>query len=188
MPKYILHGGSEGQPSPMNDAFYELLAQEVPDGGQFLIAYFAWEPADWLKLFERENKRILDIAKVTGKHIRVICANLENFEEQVKASDVIYFFGGNSPKQMENSKQFKHLLKLNKVFAGSSSGAYLMGCKFRTTRTTDILEGTAVLPFNIMAHCDNPKYSSLKESLIALSTPQCPLISLREGEFITIEY
>ena len=189
MPKYILHGGKEEQPSPMNDAFFDALVSEVPENGQLLINYFARDKQERPALFAREKARVLKIAEVQNKNIRVVCGDLNNFEQQVNESDVIYFVGGNSKKQMENSKQFKHLLSKNKVYAGSSSGSYLMGHAFCSDSFPEKLnEGCGVVPFNILAHCNDPDYAEFTQDLLAKSHSTRPLLSIREGEFVTLEY
>ena len=73
MPKYILHGGAEEQPSPMNDAFFDILVSEVPEGGQLLISYFAWDAEQWPTLFAREEKTPFEYCeKAREEHSRCL--------------------------------------------------------------------------------------------------------------------
>ena len=186
MPTFILHGGKEEIPSPMNDGFYAELAKATPHNGVCLLAYFASDNVTWAKKFERDSARIYQNA--SNKDITCKCASVKNFRDEVKNADVIYFSGGNSQRQMQVSKQFANVFKEDKVFAGSSSGAYLMRQKFYTARVNGFLEGCGVLPFHILAHADNETHTHFEGYLKPLAAKETPLLKLREGEFITLEY
>lgn len=188
MPTFILHGGEEEMPSPMNDDFYGELARKTPQKGICLFSYFASEESSWQKKFERDSKRVQSYANGIGKEILCRCASLANFEAEVSEADVIYFSGGNSAKQMDISKKYKNVFLKEKVFAGSSSGAYLMGNKFYTARVNGILEGCGVVPFHILAHANNETHAHFEKFLKPYSTKETPLLKLDEGEFITLEY
>ncbi|MFZ2587647.1 MAG: Type 1 glutamine amidotransferase-like domain-containing protein [Alphaproteobacteria bacterium] len=186
MPKYILHGGMTRFDTPSNKDFFKLMADEIPLNGTWLGIYFAREPEDVQKIFERDIKQ-LNEAKGDRNDINLVCAEKENLLKQMKQADVIFISGGNTVQLFEAMNQhpdMKEHLKLNKTYAGSSAGAQIL-CREYVEMNESSGEGFGIIPFSIVVHHRSP----IEEYKIIQSTKniQKPILKIHETQFVVIE-
>lgn len=192
MTKYILVGGNDLQ----SDNYGTQLAQEIYKSVEarpvrILSCLFATPPEfqpiaakTWRPWFERHF----------GKDIVWSYALPERFEEQVRATDVLYLHGGDNNLLLEtlgNYLWFPAALG-DRIVVGSSAGANYLSKHFWTRRKQQISQGSGILPLSVMVHYgaddpDAPKtdWEWAEERLGSLSDGM--LVKIREGHFWIVE-
>lgn len=153
MIKFILHGGfSFGKTDEDNGAFYSEILKDVLDGVKILQVMFAKDDDRIASAIVKINKEFENVKGT--KAISITVATKEDFINQIKDSDVIYFHGGVSLKLLEALKQYPELesaLK-GKIVAGESAGANVW-CKYFYSRKSDrVSEGLGFLPIKLIPH------------------------------------
>jgi peptidase E len=153
--KFILHGGfASGNTDEDNHAFYEEILKDVPSGSKILLVPFA-KDEDGGRIAHslvKVSKEFDDVKR--GRDIPIYVANREDFIDQIKGSDVIYFHGGVSLKLLEALRQYPELeLAIQgKIVAGESAGANVW-CKYFYSRKSDtVSEGLSILPIKLIPH------------------------------------
>lgn len=190
MTKYIIVGGYVHKASDGGKAFCEELVKGIDEKPiKILECMFARNLEDWESSLEKDreffNKFISDF--------ELELADLENFTEQVKNSDVIYLRGGHTRKIMELlTKNLDWVKELDgKVLAGTSAGADAIAKYYVVLSTKRVGEGLGLLPVKFIPHWDSD-YSdeeaqniNWQEELDKLKVykEELPIYTLREGEF-----
>ncbi len=150
---FILYGGFNPQePNPRNFEFSQELLKEAPENAKVLIVPFAKETDRIAPTRERVSAE-LNNAKLQ-QNIIIEGATEENFLEQVKSADVIYFQGGSSSKLLSVLKKYPNLKDSlqGKIVGGDSGGGNVL-CKFFYSPKTDTVnEGLGILPVKMIPH------------------------------------
>lgn len=174
--KFILNGGTV-KDTPNNPEFYREILKDAPQNAKVLIVPFAKETERIAITTERERNE-LDKHKWQEK-LNFVIANEENFIEQVKSSDVIYFQGGTSLKLLETLKKFpqlKNILK-GKTVAGESAGANVLCKFFFSPRSNSISEGLDLLPVKLIPH-----YKDEYKNTFTNISPEVDTLLLKEHQ------
>ena len=114
-------------------------------------------------------------------------ATFDNFLEQIKNSDLIFFYGGSTATLMKNVSRYKNLQEAlrGKIVIGSSAGANFLSQYYLSH--SGIAEGLKILPFNIVVHYNSENESESRTQAdvdkLLRQFPNTPTLLLREGEF-----
>jgi peptidase E len=151
--KFILHGGftPKNTNEDLSD-FYREMLKDAPESGKVLIVPFAKDAERVVPASERVKGELNDSKE--QKNLTIEVANEENFVEQMKSADVIYFQGGKTLRLLEVLKKFPNLESLlqGKVVAGDSAGANVFGKLFYSPSANGVFEGLGILPLKIIPH------------------------------------
>jgi len=193
MTTYILHGGATSENTPGNAEFFRQFTESVTHKHvNILMCYWASTKDTWEEKYKEDKK---SISLYSRKHFNLqVATDPDDVKEKITTSHVVYVRGGKLQLEPYFNKltQFKKMLT-NKVYLGSSMGAYLVTTNYMVSpRVTDILEvknGLGLLPFSIVCHW-NIKNMKRKQRVRMLKThaPQLPILTLKESEFVTITY
>lgn len=191
MTTYILHGGNTSKDSPGNDAFFRQFTDSVTQKQvNILICYWASTKDTWEEKYQEDKK---SLGLQSRKHFNTqIATDPDDFKQKIATSQVVYFRGGTLHPQPYFSKltQLKEILD-GKVYIGCSMGAYLVATNHMvSSRISDVLEvkeGLGLLPLSIVCHWDI-KNMKRKQRLNMLKehSPNLPILTINEGEFVTI--
>lgn len=188
MTKFILHGGgseawSEAERLKNFQSVARLLTSNLQSPIKVLLVYFARSSEFW------DEKLIEDKAnfskEVTGVDCILEVADTDPvvLEEQIKRSDIIFVRGGNTKRLIEAIQclpNFSQLLR-DKIYFGSSAGAYIIARHYYSNDRHQIEEGLNILPIKCFAHWDESQQKSLDE--LTKYGEELPVILLREGEY-----
>jgi peptidase E len=155
MTKFILHGGFTRKENELNRSFYEEFVSDIPDGGTILLVYFASRYDDTTEVFQSQSKKFLEQAK--GKKFTFVHATKQDFLDQMKQSDAIYFHGGSTNKLLDVLRSYPDLTQFieGKTVAGSSAGAYALA-KFGASHSEDVMrEGFGLVPLRVVCHYES---------------------------------
>lgn len=188
MTKFILHGGFTRHDNELNRSFYREFVKDISESGNILLVYFAGNDEDIGGKTEVDQKMILEAAPAKRLHIEI--ANAEDFIEQVKRADAIYFRGGSTEKLMsalQRYPDFKHLLK-NKTVAGSSAGAYMLSTYNYSNKRKRMREGLGLVPARVNCHFESKTDEGGGDPIGAFKGfhEELPLIILRDYEWKVI--
>lgn len=183
MTKFILHGGGEAEGGEEHNDFFREIIENLPMKANVLLVYFA-VPDDqinekhkvYVDFFVRNNH--------DGKEIDLKIASKENFIEELRACDAVYFRGGDTDmllEQIEKYPNFKAELLKKKIVAGSSAGVYFLANYGLSSRRNIIYEGLGILP--IKCNCHYVRGKDIRK----LDLLKGELLLLEEGEYKIIE-
>lgn len=182
MTTYILHGGETSLEVPTNTAFWSLMASRIPEGGTWLGCYFARFNEPSLEKFQRDSAKI----QTSAPHpVTCLMATPEEFANQIKSADVIYFAGGSTLgllSSLSDWPQMKTWLSQTKVVAGSSAGMNILGRRF-VTKKGECGEGYGLVPYNLLVHHHASAYAEVHK---ANPLPP-PVLALHETQFCVLE-
>ena len=158
MTKYILHGGYTSVDNEWNKSFYKELSKDLPEGGPFLLVYFASEDENVQKNFKQDRERIF--ASTSVKDLNIELAIKEDFSEKLKKASGVYLRGGDTSKlyaTLTNFPEFKESLE-GKTVAGSSAGAYVLSTYFFSNSRGKVFEGFGCVPVRTICHFESDRH------------------------------
>ena len=180
MTKFILHGGGEGQGGKEHDAFFKEIIDSLPiDGGKILCVYFA-VPDELVQEKHKVYVKYFKKNNLEKKEIKLKIASKENFIEEIKWTDAVYFRGGDTNMLLEQVKrypEFKEELLKKELVAGSSAGVYFLSNYAHSAHRDVIYKGLGILDIKSNCHYTEDKDLSKLDELPG------KLVLLREGEF-----
>lgn len=151
----FLHGGDARLPSRKNDRFFKDLLDRVPENGTVLLVNFASDPS---KKSRHTQEDISQFEKAKGdKHFKIIKASENDFYEQIKLADLVYFSGGETSrllKILSNLPKTKQYLA-EKTIAGESAGAKSLCLYAISSSGGGIIKGLGLAPFTIICHYED---------------------------------
>jgi len=151
--KFILHGGftPKNKNEDLSD-FYKEMLKDAPENAKVLIVPFAKDMERVVPASERVREELNE--NKWQKKLNIEVANEEDFIQQIKSSDVIYFQGGTTLKLLVVLKKFTNLeiLLHGKIIAGDSAGANVFGKLFFSPSANGVFEGLGILPIKIIPH------------------------------------
>jgi peptidase E len=191
MNRYILHGGITSRDCESNRQFFNLMARDIPTGGIWLGIYFA--RADLNKereIFERDVAQFKKF--VPERHdINFIMADKQTWHNDIINASSVFIAGGDTQKLQNTLMEipnYRELFMLNKTYAGSSAGMYVLGRDSLDTLKDGgelvCLESMNILPYGMVAHYGAPEYYISQANL---ATRKRPLLMLAETQFVVIE-
>lgn len=166
MTKYILHGGFTKEDNEWNKTFFEEFVKDVPSGGRILLVYFASKTEEQLQASSKEHTQLLK-ERFPDKNLNITVATEENFLEEFKQSNAVFFNGGSTNKLVEILKNYPDLKPFveGKTIAGSSAGAYMLATLGTSHSEGVVREGLGFIPVKVVCHFESTK---LPPSLIAI--------------------
>ncbi|MBI4974057.1 Type 1 glutamine amidotransferase-like domain-containing protein [Candidatus Roizmanbacteria bacterium] len=188
MTTYILHGGRTKIDSASNKLFFKQFTDTVQKNHvKILLCYWARDRKKWNELFEADKAKILQEA--TKKVDINIISAFENLPSQLKEADVIYFSGGEEEflRQYMSNLQFLKGALENKVFIGSSMGAFLASKHYVLSLSSQnentVYGGLGLAPYNILCHWNVETNKERKIAMLKEKDPQTPLLLIEEEKF-----
>ncbi len=189
MTKYILVGGYPNKTDDGGKALFSALVEGKTEPVKFLECLFSRDKDSWEKSFS-DDKDYLD--NNIDKKIDIRYATEENFMEELKWADTVYFRGGETELLMERLSKQKGWEKLldGKTIGGSSAGAYMLSKYYYDIVSLDIKNGLGITNTKVIVHVGSPEYKvewdkALKE--LKDYKENLPTYSLAEGEFKIID-
>lgn len=189
MTKYILVGGYPHKTKDGGKNFFKSLFENHVEPVKFLECLFARPKENWEEAFLQDKNKLDDLN--LGTEVEIKCASEENFLEEVRWADSIYFRGGDIDlvEVLTKYKGWENLLA-GKTVAGSSMGAYMLSKYYYDINNFDIRNGLGLVDAKVIVHFHSPEYKAewdkasreLKEY-----EPNLPSYDLKEGEFVVIE-
>ncbi len=190
MTTFVLHGGFTSTKNALNAGFYGEFSKYVSDGANILLIYFARKDDEIPKLFEEDERNILEQAG--NKKFEFTVASSNDFMEQLKNANVLYMRGGDTDKLLGTLKQHPEFGKIiqGKVVIGSSAGAYVLAQYYYSGSKNGVFEGLGTVPVRVTCHYESKimKREADQKGVAALEKyPQnLELIVLRDYEWKTI--
>ncbi len=192
MTKYILIGGYIYKAQDGGKAFCEELVKGINNRPiKILDCLFARSNDDWKDRFKNDH----DFFSKFIKDFKLELALPENFIDQLKNSDVLFFQGGDPElliSVLETVGDWREELN-GKTIVGSSGGADAISKYYGVIKNLDVGEGLGLLPIKFIPHWKsnynqkiNEKIDSFLETL-KLYKENLETITLMDGEYIVIE-
>ncbi|MEI6660043.1 MAG: Type 1 glutamine amidotransferase-like domain-containing protein [bacterium] len=189
MTKYILVGGYPHKAQDGGKAFFLSLIEDKTEPVKFLECLFSRPKENWIQSF-LQDKSYLE--SNLDKRLDIKCSTEENFIEELKWADAIYFRGGDIEVLMERLSRYKGWEDLleEKSVAGSSAGAYMLSKYYYDIETLNIKKGLGLTNTKVIVHFRAPEYSAeWDKALHELKNHEedLPTYALAESEFKIVE-
>jgi len=163
------------------ESFKEFI-RSLPNEAKILVVYFAVEDELVSKKHLTYKRYFEDLAG--DKELELKIASKENFIEELRWADGVYFRGGDTNLLLDQVRKYpnfkEELLKKDLVF-GSSAGVYFLSQFSLSSRRGVIYEGLGVLPIKVNCHYQEGK------DISALDDYPGELLLLKEEEYQIIE-
>jgi hypothetical protein len=159
--KIILHGGYSRVDNDLNRSFFAELVKDMPPGGAVLLCYFAYE-GDYSKHVAAHTAFV----HAARSDVRVMVANEDAFESEVRHADAVYLNGGHTPRLFSALQKypFGEMIR-GKVVAGSSAGAYVLAHKGAAHTGEEARLGLGITRKNVVCHFESETLQPTKQSL-----------------------
>jgi peptidase E len=185
MTTFILHGGANSKDNKQNDYFFSCFSKFVnkPEV-KILLCYFSRVKSKWDKLVRRDRAKII---KNSSKRLSFqIAKDAKDLLEKINDCNVLYVAGGEPELLEPYYKQLRGLRsKLqDKVYIGSSMGAYMASENYLSSRDDKIHTGMGLLPIQIICHWDQKKNRKQKLALLKNNSEAMILVL---NEYQTVE-
>jgi hypothetical protein len=188
--KYILVGGYPNKGENNGKNFYLELINGKTEPVKVLICLFARPKDDRDKVFLQDKLYFDKNFPHFKKEIKIASEN--NFLEELKWCDTVYFRGGDI--YLENIlTKYKNWIELLdvKTVAGSSMGAYMLSKYYYDISTNEIKNGLGLTDTKVIVHWQSDQYNvkwneSLEELRKYKIEEDLEVFALAEGEFVII--
>lgn len=184
MVKFLLHGGYTNYRNKDNNDFYKEMTTGFSGDVRVLINCFARDEKQVVEKVKRHKERLL--LHGVNKKLEFKVANLEEFDDQIRWSDVIYIDGGDTFQLVKKLSFSRNLEKLfeGKVVGGSSAGVYVLAKYFYSNDVGRIGKGLGIL--NIKAYCHyEPKDTQIVKKLTSYKE-KLPLLILPNYKWVVM--
>jgi hypothetical protein len=195
MTKYILAGGNDRHSEDYGIRLAEEVHKTIDKVPKILSCFFAdSEPSQWeLRAKDWEPW----FSKYFGDDIAYEYAKPDIFIKQIKESDFIYLHGGDNEAMLARLNTYPGLDEAfqGKVVLGSSAGANYLAQKFWTRSKQQVMEGSGILPVNVMVHYgskdggfdgEHIDWPDADAKMQAVTSTGGELLRIREGQFVVI--
>jgi hypothetical protein len=196
MTKYILAGGVDRAGKAYGQSLGKELAK-THKKFKILSCFFVAPPEQWPMMAKKWQpwfeKRVGNLAEYDY-------ARADDFLDQVKAFDILYFHGGHTRTLLDTMGQFGDLKKLfkGKTVVGSSAGANMLAKNFWSSTLQKPFKGKATLDINIMVHYGAAEHEGIHRTMKDwdheetefrkfIGSNDEKIWHIPEGEFITFE-
>jgi cyanophycinase-like exopeptidase len=191
MTTYILHGGRTSKECYENDKFFKAFSYSLEKRTiNILLCYWAREKNEVEDLVNRDVPKIHKFAGDRNISI-TITKDLEDFNQKINDTDVLYIAGGSISKlkkEFDNIKNIKEITE-GKVIIGSSAGAFLLARQSINSfdkQEQGVNVGLGLVPISVLCHWDIEDQKEQKLEALKKFAPLDPIVTLAEGEFITL--
>ena len=188
MTKYVLHGGKAKIDNDSNRSFFKELVKDVPDKGNVLLIYFAYDK-DPTEEVERIKSWMTEGAK--PKTLNFTIAERDSFVSELKNADAVYFRGGETKILLDIAREIPNFEELldGKVVGGSSAGAYMFSTYYHSATYNQIRKGLSILPIRVVCHYQSDEYNSREEAVKEMDKypNDLELVVLKDSEWRVFE-
>jgi hypothetical protein len=197
MTKYVLNSGGVKRHLDLKRKFHREIVEGLGDKPKILLCNFAQGREYWESKFPGYSNAIAEDMP-TGTKPTFELALPDNFIQQCKNADVIYFHGGDDHLIKYWMKQFDlPTIFKNKVVATNSASSDMLASSYWTCDWRKCQDGFGILPIKFIPHYDSdfgkddPRgpidWEKAKQELENYGDKTLPVHALREGEFIKYE-
>ncbi len=150
--KFILHGGFAGRTNSENNLFFKEILKNTPEQVNILLVLFAKRQIKYEQAFSENTLQFERNGE--NKEFNFEIATVDNFLEQIKKTDIIYFHGGQPLKLLEALKKYPTLFESlkGKIVAGESAGASVLSACFYSKTEDGIFEGLGFVSVKTICH------------------------------------
>lgn len=189
MTNYILHGGNTTLNYKNNNNFFAEINSSL-DKSNPKILFILWSRAreDWDRALEKYTTGI--IAHSKDKIDFEIANDPQDFVNKVQDADTVYVVGGDADKiepYFSQLPNFKEHIE-GKTYIGGSMGAFMVSkhyvLSFDNQDYLTVHDGLGIFHFNLLCHWDVEKRKSLKIDMLKKHSPDLPILTIPEGEFV----
>lgn len=197
MTKYILHAGGITNSVDKGTAFFNEVIKGLGKNPKILFCFFAQPRERWDEKFNGYSQGFIErVDRDINPSFDL--AMPENFEKQIKNSDVIMIQGGDDHLLQYWLRNF-NIPKIweGKVVAGSSAGSDALSKQFWTADWRECMDGLGIVPVKFIPHfksgygADDPRgpidWDKAYKELENYGDKALPIHALKEGEFIVFE-
>lgn len=194
MTKYILVGGYVNKTEDGGKAFYEEIVKGFDKKPvKILDCMFARPKEEWDETFKKDKLLFTQYIK----DFELELASNENFIEQFKNSDVIFFRGGFTKilsEALNKNTEWLNYLE-GKTIAGTSAGAEVLSKYYHILKSNRKDDGFGLVPVKVIPHWqsnffDGEEYNLDWDKIIQELKDykeDLPILTLKEGEFKVFE-
>jgi len=153
--KYILHGGNAQDKNDENSKFFREIISDYPNGANILLVQFAAMPEKQDIYKERHTSQFEDVSD--GRKLNFQVADVDNFIDQAKWADILYFCGssggGATVRLLDQMHKFNNLKELfdGKTVAGESAGTNCL-TSLCYSKSGGIIHGLGLVPVKSIVH------------------------------------
>lgn len=189
--KYLLHGGNTSIKKESNSRFFkEMVDIPAKNNVRLLLCLWAVEKKFWDVKKESYRKKITENSY---KNVEVeVVEDVDDFNAKIDQFDVLYVVGGDAKLIEPYYQKFTDLEKQlkGKTYAGGSMGAFMVCSNyilsFDYQDHQNVHKGIGLLDINLLCHWDIEQRRELKINLLKKISPDLPILTLDEGEFVRI--
>lgn len=193
--KFVLHGGNISDSPDKGKGLFSELTKGLDDP-KVLLCYFSRAREDWESDFDYHSQIINSF---WDKKPKLGMAMPDVFEEQLKKSDIVMFYGGDDELITHWARKIRYFAESlkGKIIGGSSAGADLFVKKYWTGDWREVRDGIGLVDANIMTHygsaygSDDPRgpidWGEAEKELQKAIGSNETILKIREGKFVTIE-
>jgi hypothetical protein len=197
MTKYVLNSGGLGKHPELKKKFHLELVKDLGENPHFLICSFAQPREEWEGRFQGYSDAIAEDMPQNKKPSFTL-AMPDEFVEQCKKADVIYFNGGDDHLVQYWMKQY-NLAELftDKVVATNSASSNMLSTHYWTCDWRQCADGLGVLPTKFIPHYlsdfgdDDPRgpidWEKAYKDLADYGDTSLPIHALEEGDYVVFE-
>jgi peptidase E len=197
MTKYILNSGGLNNHPDKIARFNREIVRGLGQSPRILLCYFATPRELWEEKFLTQSDKFQK-SMDRGVNPKFELAIPDQFEEQIKNSDVVIIHGGDDNLLLSYLKNYNlPTIWQDKVVVGSSAGSDALVKYFWTCDWRQVKEGLGILPIKFIPHYksrygeDDPRgpidWTKAYKKLEAYGDKSLPIHALEEGDFIILE-
>lgn len=184
---YYLIGGtkkSESKTKLFTDIFTSVSKSDI----KILLCLWSIDVDKWDKKFVEFKK---ESSLHTKKNIKIeIVKDVEDLNKKMPDFDIFYVVGGHAYNiepyysQLSNLKEWLE----GKIYVGSSMGAFMVSSNyilsFDDQDYLTVHNGLSLLKINTLCHWDKEKRREMKIKMLKDESPDLPILTLDEGQFV----
>lgn len=193
MTKYILQGGGMKEFSFKKYINFWKLLKLIPRKSKILVVFFARPKEDWGMLFKKTKNSNFVFGRWDIDYV-LASDDSNEFIEQIKECNVVYFRGGNTPMLQKKLEQLPNLRQLleDKLIIGSSAGSLVFAKYYYDQDYDQIFKGLNFLDVKMITHYKSKgEYASTsgddKLRMLKDYEEDLPVYAIRETEFVIID-
>lgn len=197
MTKYVVQSGGIGNQPELKKKFHQELIKGLGATPNFLLSNFAQGREYWESKFQGYSDSIKeDMPEAVNPTFTLAMPN--DFIEQCKQSDIIYFHGGDDNLLQYWMRQFDiPSLFSNKVVATNSASSNMLATHYWTCDWRQCGDGLGILPIKFIPHyrssfgANDPRgpidWDKAMQELSTYGDRSLPIYALKEGEYKIFE-
>lgn len=186
--KLILNSGGVKRREDLKKQFHQEMVKGLPLKLNILICSFAQGREFWEEKFPGYSASIKE--DLPEHDLSFTLAMPDDFANQIKDADIIYFNGGDDHLFAYWMDKFEFRLFEGKVLATNSASSDYLSDSFWPNDWKKPMMGRGVLPIKFIPHYEADEtidWLKVEEELRGFGDPELPIYKLKEGEFVVFE-